>query len=238
MSTMQSVLACLLVVASAWECGLDAQVQEPPRRILIVVDEMSLQFRSTPRVRDQVRHVLEVLKGHSDLVALTSTGYSHVAVPLSTSWNTLDSAVSRITGAALSPRAVASATATSEDAIELRLRAATAFSTAATALRSVSAVGSGPVTVVYFTEGYPSFAPEPDAFVQEALRVNATIYVIDPRGFSETARQFDAKDWEAYVAATQTSVRILAGRAKGRSVLTRDEFDEALSSLAITPLAQ
>ena len=84
---------------------------------------------------------------------------------------------------------------------------------------------------MYFTEGYPGFVPQPIEFVQAALRVNATVYVMDPRGFSEGAKQFDAKDWEAYVAATHGSVRTLASRTRGRVVFTRGEFDAFLSSL-------
>lgn len=237
MSAMQRVLACVLVFGFASGGGLAAQTPEPPRRILIVADELSLQFRSTPRVRDQMRKTLQVLRRNGDLVGITSTGRSGVAVPLSGNWDTLDSAVSRVLGEALSPRAVANATATSEDGAELRLRAATAFSTAATALRS--AAGSGPVTVVYFTEGYPPLVPEPTEFVQEALRVNATIYAVDPRGFSETDKQFDAKDWEAYVAATHSTIRRLASRTKGAAVFTRGEFDTTLATLTkAVPLTQ
>jgi hypothetical protein len=232
MSAMQRVLACVVTFGLASGCGLAAQAPEPPLRILIVADELSLQFRSTPRVRDQMRHMLQVFRRNGALVGITSTGHSRLALLISGNWDTLDSAVSRVLGEALSPRAIANATATSEDGDELRLRAATAFSTAATALRSAS--GSGPVTVVYLTEGYPALVPEPSEFVQEALRVRATIYAIDPRGFSETDKQFDAKDWEAYVAATHSSVRTLASRTKGSAVFTRGEFDTTLSALAKT----
>ena len=85
---------------------------------------------------------------------------------------------------------------------------------------------------MYFTEGYPAFVPEPTEFIQEALRVNATIYAIDPRGFSEPDKQFDAKDWKGYVAATHGSVRTLASRTKGAAVFTPSEFDAVLSSLS------
>ncbi len=239
MSAMTRALASVLVGVLALGTGLAAQAPAPPRRILIVADELSLQFRSTPRVRDQVWRTLQVLSRNGDLVGMRSTGRSGVAMPLSANRSTLDSAVKRILGEALSPRAVAHATATSEDAVELRHRAVTAFSTATAALRSMAQSGSGPVVVAYFTEGYPSLVPESSVFVEEALRVNATIYAIDPRGFSETDKQFDAKDWEAYLAATRGSIRTLASQTRGEAIFTRAEFDALLSRLStMAPAAQ
>jgi hypothetical protein len=204
-----------------------------PRRILIVVDELSLQFRSTPRVRDQMRRMLRVLRRNGDLVGLTTTGRSGVAMPLSANWDSLDSAVARVIGEALAPRAIANARGDSEDAAELRARATVAFSTVVTALRSMAAGGSSPTIVVYFTEGYPALTPATSELVEEALRMKVMVYAIDPRGFGESdgTKPWDAKDWDAYIAATHPRVRALAGGLKGVTVFTRDEFDAFLSRL-------
>ncbi len=165
--------------------------------------------------------ILRVLDG-GDVVRLVLTGGAR------TVGVSADTAV----GMALVPQAVAIAEPTSADADELRLRSDRASATVAAALRSLSEAGGGPIIIVYFTEGYPAFVPQPIEFVEEASRVNATVYVMDPRGFSDAAKQIDAKDWEAYVAATHGSVKTLASRTRGRVVVTRGEFDAFLSSLA------
>jgi len=217
---MRTVAACVLVLTCAWRAAYSAETPQAGRRILIVADELSLQFRSTPWTRELMSRILRVLDG-DDVVRLVLTG----------SARTVGVSAEPAVGMGLVPRAVAIAEPTSADAEELRLRSDRASSTVATALRSLSEAGAGPIIIVYFTEGYPAFVPQPLEFVEEALRVDATVYVIDPRGFSEAARQFDAKDWETYVSATHGSVRTLASRTRGRVLFTRGEFDAFLSGL-------
>jgi hypothetical protein len=224
------VNACVLAVACASGAGLAAQAPEPSRRVLIVVDELSIQLRSTPRGRDLLSHLLHALDGSGSAVHMVLTGGPRASVA--------DPTLGKAVGKGLVPRAVASAQPTSADADELRVRSDHASSTVASALRSMSAAGSGPITIVYVTEGYPAFVAEPAAFLQEASRVKTTVYVVDPRGWSDpgpegkAVHQNDAKDWEAYVAATQPGVRTLAGRTAGAAVFTSGEFDAFLSSLA------
>lgn len=217
---MGRIVACLLAsFVGLTAVSLAAQSAPAPRRMLIVVDELSLQFRSTPRMRDLISRTLAAAKARGDLATIVGTGRSGVDVPLSPIGSAHDSAVRRLVGQALPPRDIALTTAGSEEGAELRQRSGSAFSKATSALRSLSRE-AGALMVVYFTEGYPAFAKEPGEFAQEAARLNATVHVIDPRGFSDADRQFDAKDWESYLAATQDSVRTLAG---GGSVISRPE---------------
>ena len=224
MRTMQTVAACVLVLICVWGPDFSAQIPQPAgRRVLIVADELSIQFRSTPWTRELMSRIQRVLDG-DDVVRVVLTGGAR------TVGVSADTAV----GMGLVPRVIALAQPTSVDADELRLRSDRASTTVASALRSLSGAGEGPTIIVYFTEGYPAFVPQPIEFVQEALRLNATVYVMDPRGFSEAARQLDAKDWEAYVAATVGSLRTLARGTKGRTVFTRSEFDAVISGLTQT----
>ena len=220
---MRTVAACVLVLICASGSDFSAQgSQQARRRILIVADELSLQFRSTPWTRELTSRIQRVLDG-SDVVRIVLT-----------SPRTVDVAADTAVGMALAPQIVGVSSSTSADADELRLRSNRASVTAAAALRSISETGVGPITIVYFTEGYPAFVPQPTEFVEEALRLNATVYVMDPRGFSDAAQQLDAKDWEAYLAATRGGGRTLASRTKGRTVFTRSEFDAVVSNLART----
>lgn len=229
MSALQRLAACALLVGLASATGLVAQ-EWLPRRVLIVADTPSLQFRSTPRTRDLMSRTLGVLRRNGDLVGVAVTGSQGIVVPAPAGWGALDSAVTRVRGEAMSPWTVASATATSDDAAEIRRRSATSFSTITGALRAMSSTASSPV-IVFFTEGYPSLADESKAFVQEARRVNATVYVIDPRGWSVPERQFDRKEWELYLEATEPGVRALASATNGMIVSPRSGFDAFLVSL-------
>ena len=223
MRSLQTVAACVLALTCAWGPAFSAQTPQAGRRILVVADELSLQFRSTPWTRELMSRLLRVLDD-GDVVRVVLTGGAR----------TVGVSAGTAVGMALVPQAVALAQPISADANELRLRSHRASSIVASALRSLSGAGEGPTTIVYFTEGYPAFVPQPIEFVQEALRLNAAVYVMDPRGFSEAASQLDAKDWEAYLAATLGSVRTLASRTKGRTVFTRSEFDAVISGLAQT----
>lgn len=221
---MRTVAGCVLVLICVWGADFSAQRQgQAGRQVLIVADELSIQFRSTPWTRELMSRILRVLDGDDSVRVVLTGGARTVGV-------SADTAV----GMGLVPQAVALAQPTSADADELRLRSHRASAIVASALRSLSGPGDGPTIIVYLTEGYPAFVPQPMEFVQGALRLHAAVYVMDPRGFSEAASQLDAKDWEAYVAATVGSVRTLARRTNGRTVFTRSEFDAVISGLAPT----
>ena len=200
--------------------------QAPPR-ILIVADDLTLQFCSTPRVRELMRRALRVLRRDGNLVAMASTGYSEVAVPLSADLIGLDSAIRKVAGGGLSSREVAGTKLRPEIDRELRHRAAVSFSTAATALRSIHAREPGAVIVLYFTDGYPASIPEPTELIEEARRTNATIYPVDPRAFDRPGPEC-VPDLDAYVAATRGSHWTLASQTNGSVVFTADDLDAVL----------
>src|SRR5688572_30390061 len=101
MSAMRRAVACVAVLAFVAGKGFAAQA---PPRILIVADDLTLQFCSTPRVRELMRRALRVLRRDGNLVAIASTGFSGVAVQLSVDLIGLDSAISKVVGGGLSSR--------------------------------------------------------------------------------------------------------------------------------------
>src|SRR5688572_21881952 len=110
MRSMRTVAACVLVLTCAWRAAYSAETPQAGRRILIVADELSLQFRSTPWTRELMSRILRVLDG-GDVVRLVLTGARTVGA-------SADTAV----GMGLVPQAVAIAQPASADADEFRLR--------------------------------------------------------------------------------------------------------------------
>jgi hypothetical protein len=229
---MQRTAACVIVLALASGAGLAAQTS----RILIVADLATLQFCSTPRVRDLMRHAVQVARRNGDRVAIASTVLD-VSAPLSADWNRLDSTISRIVGMGMPSYDVVSAQLTSAAADELRQRAAVSSSKAADALRSIAAQGSGPVIVLYFTDGYPAFIPEPTELIEEARKLDARFVAIDPRGIDRPGPGC-VPNLDAYIAATRGSHRTLASQTNGSVVVAAGELDGALPGLGTSPLSR
>jgi hypothetical protein len=66
------------------------------------------------------------------------------------------------------------------------------------------------------------------------LRANAPIYTIDLRSLmgGQTVTTVTQAEWDAYVRATQNSLRTLAMQTRGTPVFTVGELDALLSRLA------
>ena len=118
--------------------------------------------------------------------------------------------------------------------MDLRRRATHTFSTVALALDELRVLGPSSVTVLYFSEGYHStLAPEPSVLLEAAARVRAAIYTIDPRGLvnGPVGSSITRAEWEAYIEATQDSLRTIAGQTQGAAVFSAAQLDAVLSGL-------
>jgi hypothetical protein len=236
MRAVPRIIGCLFALALACGADLAGQPSQAPQRILIVADDLTVQFCSTPRVRDLMRHAVQALRRDGDQIAMVSTGLSGVAVPLSSDWNKLDIAISGVIGEALSPRAILGAPLTADVEANLRRRATTSYSIVTKAIRSMPALpGQNPLIVLYFSDGYPGWLPKPLELIRQTQvsgsGFEATIYAIDPRGFEEAGPDCIAER-TAYIAATRGSLRTLAEGTNGSAVFTAGELDAVLLTLA------
>ncbi|HKE88440.1 MAG TPA: hypothetical protein VKB50_32005 [Vicinamibacterales bacterium] len=109
-----------------------------------------------------------------------------------------------------------------------------AFSLVANAIDTIASSSPYPIAVLYFSDGYrEGITPEPRELIQSALRGHAPIYTFDPRGLTgEPPNTVSKEEWEAYIRATQGSLRTLAIQTGGALVLTIGELDSLLSRLA------
>jgi VWFA-related protein len=81
------------------------------RIFLLVIDDLHLNFRDTGRLRDLVRKIATELIHEGDMFGVLSTGPSSLAIDLTYDRRRLDDAISRISGAGLSPKDILGAPA-------------------------------------------------------------------------------------------------------------------------------
>jgi hypothetical protein len=200
---------------------------------LVFVDDLHLDFRSSPRLRELTRRTLRSLLQHGDVIALVTTGSSSVAVSPTADTEQITSALGRITGDGLR----ADQNVDPEQGTERMRRATIAIATARDAIRVVAAEANGPFAVLYFSGGYaePSVAADLFELVSDAFRASAVIYAFAPRvvgGPMPPPSVGNESAWEAYDRSARDSLRGLAEATGGRFVSSVGEFDSAVAQIA------
>ena len=71
------------------------------RVFLLFIDDLHLDFRSTPRTRDLLKRMLRLLIHEGDMFGIVSTGTSSISEQLTYDRQVLESAIARITGGGL-----------------------------------------------------------------------------------------------------------------------------------------
>jgi VWFA-related protein len=129
----------------------------PPAKIWIVfIDDLHLAATDTPRVRQVLRQIDEVVIGDDDLVAMVSTGYSSIATDLSydIGGRRLQAAASKVMGSGLTPAQIISAPSGTSGVSEIKYQAHVAFSTAHDLLEQARAIPNRRKAVLYVSNGY------------------------------------------------------------------------------------
>jgi VWFA-related protein len=124
------------------------------RIFLIFVDDLHLDFRNTPRVRQLFQKIAKNLIHDGDMFGIVSTGPSSLAVDLTYDRNVLDAAIQKITGNALRPSDILQGGETQDGPSEVRYRAHVAFSTAYDLMRNMEKVHNRRKAVIYVSNGY------------------------------------------------------------------------------------
>lgn len=201
-----------------------ASSQDGRRAFLLVVDDLHLDFRATPRTRELIRKVLNLLRKEGDSVAIISTGPSSVAVGPTSNLARLTAGLSHITGDSLKANQIADP----QWAEERLSRARSAIATVRDAIGVVASRTSGPVVVLYFSNGYAeqSAAADLAELASDAYRANATIYAFDLRMVGDSVPQ---------PSAAAESLNSLAESTGGQLVSSVGGFDSALAEIARTP---
>jgi VWFA-related protein len=264
------------------------------RVFLFVVDDLHLDVKKTPIVRDLFRQIAKHLLHDGDVFGMVSTGPSAIAIDLTYDRALFEHTVGRISGNGLSPTDIIQGASGSQGPIEVRHRAHVAFSTVNDVLTNLEKVHNRRKVVVYVSNGY-NFSPfqvarfgtaaqspfqrnaaqalqnqtnaltadgqgqpvarqDPNAVLgnaregfaeaelagalqevtQTAVRANAVIYTMDPRGVdagADIGDNLDPREWRSYVDRTQDTLRVLAAETGGEAIVNENEFDAALKRI-------
>lgn len=124
------------------------------RIFLLFIDDLHLDFQSTPRTRKLLQDMLADLIHEGDMFGIVSTGTSSISEELTYDRQILESAVSRISGGGLRPREIIESSQGSQGPTEVRHRAHVAFSTAYDLMRNLERVQNRRKAVIYISSGY------------------------------------------------------------------------------------
>jgi VWFA-related protein len=139
------------------------------RVFLLFIDDLHLDFRSTPRTRDLLKRMMRLLIHEGDMFGIVSTGHSSISEQLTYDRQILESAISRVTGGGLRPKEIIDGMQGSQGPTELRHRAHVAFSTAYDLMRNLEKLQNRRKAVIYLSSGY-DFNPFEQSRLEEQAR--------------------------------------------------------------------
>ncbi len=154
------------------------------RIFIILIDDLHIITRDTPRTRQIFEQLTDNLIHEGDLFGIVSTGPSAIAVDLTYDRGMLQSAANRITGDGFNPSELAQQISPGQGrgASELTWRAHTAFKTARTIVKELEKIQNRRKVFLYFSSGY-NFNPftEERAFSRN-LRAQGNMGINDVPG--------------------------------------------------------
>lgn len=224
-----SLLVAVLVLLPG---AVHAQ-DDAPRTILFLIDDLHMDFRTTPRMRDLLKRVIAGVVREGDRFGIVSTGHSSISERWTTDRDMLRRAVDRVTGGGFRPEELLAAPA----APEIRHRAHISLTTAFEAMRSLA--GTVPTTrmVILITSGYllgddADLARELQEIVGIAREARAPVYALSPRDlFPRTVNGPDSDAWRDYVRATQASLERIARETGGMMAIDQSGVDAVLKRI-------
>jgi VWFA-related protein len=231
------------------------------RIFIFVIDDLHLNARDTPRLRQLFRQITKELVHDGDLFGVVSTGTSSIAIDLNYDRARLEEAANKINGSSLTPTDILqqSATGTGQVPQEVMHRANVAFSTMYDMLNNLQQTQHRRKAVVLISNGY-DFDPfastraansDPlfnrgsqfnDAdltgqlaeLTRQANRANATIYTFDPRGLvagQDIDQTVDSVEWATHLRKENDSLRVMAEQTGGIAVVNTNNFTKALQQI-------
>jgi VWFA-related protein len=138
--------------------AIQRQDETSGRVFLFVVDDLHLDVKKTPIVRDLFKQAAKNLVHEGDMFAMVSTGTSGIAIDLSYDRKLLEDTAGRISGNGLSATDIIQGASGSQGPIEVRHRAHVAFTAVNQVLTNLEKVRNRRKVVVYVSNGY-DFAP-------------------------------------------------------------------------------
>jgi len=124
------------------------------RIFVLFVDDLHLDFQNTGRIRELFKKIEKDLIHPGDMFAIVSTGPSSLAVNLTYDRQTLNDAIKKIQGDALSPSDIINGPESGQGPDEVRYRAHVAFSTAEDLIHQLAKIQNRRKAIIYVSDGY------------------------------------------------------------------------------------
>jgi VWFA-related protein len=152
------------------------------RVFLVFIDDLHLDFQSTPRSRDLIKRMLRSLIHEGDMFGIVTTGTSSISQQLTYDRQVLESAINKVTGNGLKPDDIIRGMQSSQGPTELRYRAHVAFSTAYDLMRNLERLQNRRKAVIYLSSGYDfnPFETSRTKYLAERLGVESSELTQDP----------------------------------------------------------
>jgi VWFA-related protein len=207
------------------------------RVFLLFIDDLHLDFRSTPKTRDLIKRMLRLLIHDGDMFGIVTTGTSSVEQQLTYDRQILESAISRITGNALRPSEILNQGSWgAQGPIEVRHRTRVAFETAYDLMKNLERVQNRRKAVIYISSGYDFNPFERTRFEKEVERLQTTAEALtyDPY---QIIRESQSSLNEADLVAELTMLTRAANRANAafytidpRGLVAGQDIDEEVNT--------
>ena len=156
------------------------------RIFLLFIDDLHLDFRSTPRTRELIQKMLKSLIHEGDMFGIVSTGTSSISEQLTYDRQVLEAAIKRVTGGALKPKEVIEGGQGPNGPTELRHRAHVAFSTAYELMKNLEKVQNRRKAVLYISSGYDFNPFETGRLEEQAVRMHVESSELETDPFFRT----------------------------------------------------
>jgi VWFA-related protein len=156
------------------------------RIFLLFIDDLHLDFRSTPRTRELIQKMLRDLIHEGDMFGIVSTGTSSISEQLTYDRQVLEASIKRITGGALKPKEIIEGSQGPNGPTELRHRAHVAFSTAYELMKNLEKVQNRRKAVLYISSGYDFNPFETGRLEEQARRMHVETAELESDPFFRT----------------------------------------------------
>ncbi len=124
------------------------------RIFLFFVDDLHMNFRDTPRIRQLFEKMNKTLLHDGDMFGIVSTGTSSLAIDLTYDRKRMDEAIKKISGSALKPSELIEGPQGPNGLTEVKYRAHVAFATAYDIVNNLSKVQNRRKAVIFVSNGY------------------------------------------------------------------------------------
>lgn len=141
--------------------GLILPPSAPPpdisgRIFIIFIDDFHIQPGDTPRMKDALKQIRDVLIHENDMVGFVSSGFSSIegAVNYDYKHRRFNEVITKVMGSAMTPDEIVKANTTTEGPSGLRYKVHVAFETVYSLLADLSKITNRRKALVYVSSGY------------------------------------------------------------------------------------